>query len=381
MDLAGALVGEDRLQVVGVPQDRVLGGDAVGAEHGAGAAGDLQRGPDVVELAEADVGRAGRALVLEPADPQRDQVGLLDLQHHLDQLLLGELEPGDRAAELDPALGVVEGGGVAVAGGADGAPEDAVAGLVEGGQRSAQPGDAGQDGVGRQHHLVEGELAGHRGAQGQLAVHVGDGEAGHAGFDQEAPDAVLGLRPDHRDVGEGAVGDPHLGAGEYPVRALAGALAAGSGAHVGGVGAEVRFGEGEAADQFAGGEAGQPALLLLLRAERVDGAHRQRALDGDEAAQARVGGLQFHAGDPVGDGGRAGAAVAVEVHAQDAEGAEFGGEFAGGEDAALEPVADVRADPVLGELPHGVADEPLLVGEQVTDGEQVGRVDPGRLRH
>ena len=31
---------------------------------------------------------------------------------------------------------------------------------------------------------------------------------------------VVGLRPDDRDVGEGAVGDPHLGAVEHPVVAV-----------------------------------------------------------------------------------------------------------------------------------------------------------------
>ena len=46
---------------------------------------------DVVELAEGDLLRDQGAGVLHPADVQRDQQALLDLQHHVDQLLLGEL--------------------------------------------------------------------------------------------------------------------------------------------------------------------------------------------------------------------------------------------------------------------------------------------------
>src|SRR5579871_1013075 len=48
----GALVGAYALEVVGVPHRRVVHGDAVAAEDGPGLAGDGERGPDVVELAE-----------------------------------------------------------------------------------------------------------------------------------------------------------------------------------------------------------------------------------------------------------------------------------------------------------------------------------------
>src|SRR6266540_2908700 len=50
VDLAGALVGEHRLEVVHVADHRVLERHAVGAENGPGAAGDPQRLADVVEL-------------------------------------------------------------------------------------------------------------------------------------------------------------------------------------------------------------------------------------------------------------------------------------------------------------------------------------------
>src|SRR5690606_24560386 len=53
--LGRALVGEHRLQVVHVPDHRILQGDAVGAQDRAGGAADLQGLGHVVELARADL--------------------------------------------------------------------------------------------------------------------------------------------------------------------------------------------------------------------------------------------------------------------------------------------------------------------------------------
>src|SRR4051794_21857779 len=60
---------------------------------------------------------------------------------------------------------------------------------------------------------------------------VGGGEAGSAGWHEEAADAVFGAGPDGGDVGDAAVGDPHLVAGDDAVAAVAD----GAGAHAGGV--------------------------------------------------------------------------------------------------------------------------------------------------
>src|SRR5207248_5594135 len=68
VDLAGALVGEDRLQVVDVADDRVLEGDPVGGQDGPGRAADLECLADVVQLAEGNVLRGQPALVLHPAE-------------------------------------------------------------------------------------------------------------------------------------------------------------------------------------------------------------------------------------------------------------------------------------------------------------------------
>ena len=57
----------------------------------------------------------------------------------------------------------------------------------------------------------EEQRAGHGRAQRHLVLDLLGSEAGHALLQQEALDAVLGLRPDDCDVSQVAVGDPHLG--------------------------------------------------------------------------------------------------------------------------------------------------------------------------
>ncbi len=89
-------------------------------------------------------------------------------------------------------------------------------------------------------------------------------------------------------------------------------------------------------------------------------------------------GLELHAGQPVGDRARAGQAVAVEVHAVEAELGELGEELAR-EDPLLEPVAHVREDVLAHELPDGVSDRLLLVVEELVDREVVEGIEGGEL--
>src|SRR5690606_23116220 len=77
--LRGALVGQHRLQVEGVPDGWVLQGDAVGSEDGAALAGHRERFPDVVGLADADLFRPQRAGVLQPPELHRQQHRLTNL--------------------------------------------------------------------------------------------------------------------------------------------------------------------------------------------------------------------------------------------------------------------------------------------------------------
>ena len=82
---------------------------------------------------------------------------------------------------------------------------------------------------------------------------------------------------------------------------------------------------------------------------------------------------------PYCDGLGALAAVALQVHAEHAERAELLGQLAGRQRAVLEPLADVRAQPVVGELAHGVAQQAVLVVEVVVEVEQIQAVQ--RVAH
>ena len=78
--------------------------------------------------------------------------------------------------------------------------------------------------------------------------------------DHETANAVVGLRPDHRYIGNVSIGDPHLGAIEHPVTAVT----LGVSDHARGIRPEISLGEAEAADRVSGSHPRQPLLLLLL---------------------------------------------------------------------------------------------------------------------
>ena len=107
-------------------------------------------------------------------------------------------------------------------------------------------------------------------------------------------------------------------------------------------------------------------------AERPDRIHRQRSLDRHEAAHARVAGFELGARQAVADGVRTGAAVSLEMHAEQAERTHLLGELLR-ECAGLEPFGDIGKDLVTNELTHGVANEALLVGQETVDLEEVVR--------
>src|SRR3954471_11902890 len=119
----------------------------------------------------------GLAGALALPEPPRHELRLLELQHHVDELALGELEAGDRPPVLHARLRVLERRLVTRAPGADRAPADAVARLVQARERPAHALDLGQHRVGGQAHVVERELGADRRAQRQLVVDVRDREA------------------------------------------------------------------------------------------------------------------------------------------------------------------------------------------------------------
>ena len=92
MYLVGALVGVDRFQVVHVADHRILEGDAVRPEHAACFPSHLQGRADVHHLAEAHLLSGQRSCISFSAEMHGQQRRLIDLHHHFDQFLLGELE-------------------------------------------------------------------------------------------------------------------------------------------------------------------------------------------------------------------------------------------------------------------------------------------------
>src|SRR5690349_19878011 len=77
VDLGRALVGQHRLEFVGVPHDRVLAADAVGGQDGAALPGDRDGLTRVVQLADTDLLGAQRPLLLQPAEMDRQQDALV----------------------------------------------------------------------------------------------------------------------------------------------------------------------------------------------------------------------------------------------------------------------------------------------------------------
>ena len=134
--------------------------------------------------------------------------------------------------------------------------------------------------------------------------------------DDEGPDvAVLIASPHDDDVGDGAQADPPFGADEDPVLAIA----VRAGGEPDDVGAVIGLGQRESAELGAGGEVGQPALLLLVVAEQPDRGHRQAAVHGVEGAEASVAAGQLEGGQALGERAHAGAAVAGERAARHGE--------------------------------------------------------------
>ena len=128
-------------------------------------------------------------------------------------------------------------------------PGDAVAGLGEAAEGPAQSLDAGQSIFVGDLDVLEEEFRGYRGPQRELALDVAGLEAGAVGFHHEATyHAFRVLGPDDRELGEGAVRDPALGAREHPAVSLG--LAARD--HARDETAEVGLGEPEATDTASG---------------------------------------------------------------------------------------------------------------------------------
>ena len=143
-----------------------------------------------------------------------------------------------------------------------------------------------------------------------------------------------------------------------------------------GIGAEIGLGESEAADLLPRREQRKPLLLLLLRPERVDRVHDQRALHRRERADAGVAPLQLLHDQPVGHVVQPGAAVLLgQVCAEESQLRHPGNQLLGklSLDVGLTDDGDeVLVDPG----PNGIPNGPLLLRQQRIEVEEI---DPGEL--
>ena len=169
------------------------------------------------------------------------------------------------------------------------------------------------------------------------------------------------------EVGDRRVRDPHLGAVELvAVRHLLGARD-----HRAGIGAEVRLGQAEAADQLGLGELGQILPLLRLAAVGVDRVHHQRRLHRQRRAIAGIDALHLARDQAVGDIAQARAAVFLrDGRAEQAVRAHLGQQLL--VDLLLAPgEAHARHQLVLREVAHAVADHALFFGQLAFEIERV----------
>jgi hypothetical protein len=96
----GALVGVDRLEVLGMAHHVVFGHDAVAAMHVARHPRDVERLAAIVALDQRDHFRRAGALVHQPARPAAPLQAQRDLGLHVGELLLEQLRLRQRLAEL-----------------------------------------------------------------------------------------------------------------------------------------------------------------------------------------------------------------------------------------------------------------------------------------
>ena len=138
-----------------------------------------------------------------------------------------------------------------------------------------------------------------------------------------------------------------------------------------GIGAGIRLGQAEAADEFARGELGQVFPALLLGAIGVDRIHDEGGLHAHHRAIAGIDPLDLARHEAVGDVGGAGAAIFLrQGHAEKAELAHLVEDRAVGFLLAI-GLDHARLELVLRIGAGRVADHALVIGEQVVEKERV----------
>jgi hypothetical protein len=198
---------------------------------------------------------------------------------------------------------------------------------------------------------------------------------GAVGLDEEALDlaVLVRARPHHDDVRDRAVPDPALRA----VDDIGVAVAVRARLERDRIRPVVGLGQREGADLVEARHRLQPALLLLLRAEHRDRLHRQAGLNAEAGPEAPVAAVKLHRHQARGQRAHAGAAVAVDVLADQLELGEAHHERPW-QLGALPVVVDRPQEFLVDQAPGADEPLPLLVAELLAHEEVVSGERPPR---
>src|SRR5208337_3462278 len=157
--------------------------------------------------------------------------------------------------------------------------------LIQAAKWTPQAGDAGEEIFLWNLAIAERQAGSHRSAQRPFSVNVPRLETRSSLFHQESANFfVFAFGPNHGNIGEGAIGDPHF----FAVENVTASLFRRPRQHASGIGAELRLREAEGANRFPGAQTGKPLIFLRVAAKSEDRVHHQGALHGNEATQARI---------------------------------------------------------------------------------------------
>jgi len=271
--------------VAEAPLGRILAHEAVAAEDlhflvddevDHLAAGDLQQRRLDRELLE----RAGHlsAAVAAPRRTFRDRLidqsgravehalHAVEPQRHLAELLLDRAERGQRLAELAPGRGVTSGFGERRLGAAAAHRRQLEAAVVQDVERDFRAlADFAEQIVRRHLCVVQQQGRRRRTVQAELVLFLAVAHPGKRALDDERGELLaVDFGKDDEQIGETAVGDPHLLAGQPP-RSVG--LPHGLCARAERVRSRSRLAEAVGADQLTAGDARQILLLLRVAAE------------------------------------------------------------------------------------------------------------------
>ena len=188
-------------------------GNAISAVHVPGRTRNVERFAAVVALHQRDHFRSSPAVIHQAANTQSTLETEGDFGLHVGQFFLEQLGLSQRLAELFAIKTVLTGGVPTGFGGPHHAPGDAIARTVQATKGTFQAFDVGQKGVFADFDFVENDLAGDAGTQGLFACDLGGRQALGVFVQNKAADFAamgIGLGPNHKDVGNGRVGNPHF---------------------------------------------------------------------------------------------------------------------------------------------------------------------------